>query len=185
MKSTKPIKKYRLREPEEEFDIRVDQAIKRQQTLQIKGLRTQLEWLKRQIEYLTFADNHQSYFELHRGEVYEFDWGVNIGSEFSSRHYGVVLSYSSKNNPLVLVCPLKTNRYGGNPSSDINLGYITDIISDSETLAVINQVRSLDKLRMYVRPIIHLPSDENNNIIKLNDEQMALIDKGLKRMFKI
>ena len=185
MRNQDIIRKYRLREPEDNFDIRVDQAIKRQQTLQIKGLKAQLEWLKRQIEYLTFAENHESYFELHRGEVYEFDWGVNVGSEFSSRHYGVVLAYSGKNNPLVLVCPLKTNRYGANPYSDINLGFITNIISDSETLAVVNQVRALDKVRMYVRPIINETISNEEGKTKLTKEQMILIDNGIKRVFKL
>jgi mRNA-degrading endonuclease toxin of MazEF toxin-antitoxin module len=185
MKNDEIIRKYRLREPDESFDIRVDQAIKRQQTIQLKGLKAQLEWIKRQIEYLTFAENHESYFELHRGEVYEFDWGVNVGSEFSSRHYGVVLANSGKTNPLVIVCPLKTNRYGGNPYSDVNLGYITSIISDSETLAVVNQVRSLDKLRMYVRPIIHETIKSNEGKIILSDEQMSLIENGLRKVFKL
>lgn len=179
------IRKYRLKEPEENFDIRVDKAVKRQQTLQIRGLKTQLEWIKRQIEYLTFAENHESYFELHRGEVYEFDWGVNVGCEFSSRHYGVVLAYSGKTNPLVLVCPLKTNRYGANPYSDVNLGYITNIISDSETLAVVNQIRALDKVRMYVRPIINETISSEEGKTKLTMEQMNLINNGIKSIFRL
>ncbi len=172
--------RYRFKE-----DETGSQMISRQQTAQMRSLKAQLEWVKRQIEYLQFAETHVSQFELHKGEVYEFDWGVNVNSEFSNRHYGVVLVDSLKNNPLVLVCPLKTNRYGANPHSDINLGYIDAIVSDMETLAVINQIRALDKLRLYVRPIIHQTLPNNEGRIVLSDEQFMKIMKGIIKVLQI
>ncbi len=173
-------RRYRIREDDEG-----SYQISKQQSAQMRSLKAQLEWVKRQIEYLQFAETHVSQFELHQGEVYEFDWGVNVNSEFSNRHYGVVLVDSLKNNPLVLVCPLKTNRYGANPHSDINLGYIDAIVSDMETLAVINQIRALDKLRLYVRPIIHQTIPNNEGKISLTSEQFAKIQKGILKLLKI
>ncbi len=172
--------RYRLKESDEQGS-----ALTRQATVQMRSLKAQLEWVKRQIEYLQFAETHISQFDLHKGEVYEFDWGVNVNSEFSNRHYGVVLVDSLKNNPLVLVCPLKTNRYGANPHSDINLGYIDDIVSDQETLAVINQIRALDKLRLYVRPIIHETIPNNEGKIILSKEQLKKIEQGIIRLIHI
>lgn len=171
---------YRLKEGIEE-----DKYTRRQQTTQLRALKAQLEWLKRQIEYLTFAETHDAQFELKKGEVYEFDWGVNVNSEFSNRHYGVVLADSSKNNPLVIVCPLKTNRYGANPHSDINIGYVRDIVSDKETLAVVNQIRALDKMRLYVRPIIHELRMQSDGKIRLSEFQMEQIEKAILHVLKI
>lgn len=175
---------YKFKEKGDEDDDK-ERSVRKQLTLQMKGLKSQLEWLKRQIEYLTFAETHESQFELKKGEIYEFDWGVNVNTEFSNRHYGVVLADSSKNNPLVLVCPLKTNRYGANPHSDVNIGYVTQIVSNAETLAVVNQIRALDKLRLYVRPIIHETINNPEGKMHVSEEQMKLIEKGILRILKI
>lgn len=147
------------------------------------SLKQQLEWVKRQIEYLTFAENHIPNFTLKRGEVYEFDWGVNLNAEFSHRHYGVVLADSYNNNPLVLVCPLKTNRFGGNPYSDVNLGIINEIKTDCETLAVANQIRALDKLRLYVNPIIN-EYQSLSQVVKLAETQLEEIEKAIIRIIR-
>lgn len=178
---------YRLKEDEIEKDQGLDRErnLRKQQTIQLKGLKAQLEWVKRQIEYLQFAETHEAQFELKKGEVYEFDWGINVNSEFSNRHYGVVLAYSGKNNPLVLVCPLKTNRYGANPHSDVNLGIITSIVTDKETLAVVNQIRALDKMRLYVKPIIHEMIENQEGKILLQDEQMKKIECGILRVLQV
>lgn len=80
---------YKFKEKGDEDDDK-ERSVRKQLTLQMKGLKSQLEWLKRQIEYLTFAETHESQFELKKGEIYEFDWGVNVNTEFSNRHYGVV-----------------------------------------------------------------------------------------------
>lgn len=175
---------YRLKEKGED-DETTDRSVRKQLTTQMRGLKSQLEWLKRQIEYLTFAETHESQFELKKGEIYEFDWGVNVNTEFSNRHYGVVLADSSKNNPLVLVCPLKTNRYGANPHSDVNIGYVTQIVSNAETLAVVNQIRALDKLRLYVKPIIHETITNPEGKMHISEEQMQLIEKGILKVLKI
>ena len=177
--------RYRLRSNDEkDAEFERESYVRRQQTIQMKSLKAQLEWVKRQIEYLQFAEGHESQFELFRGEVYEFDWGVNVHSEFSNRHYGVVLADSGKNNPLVLVCPLKTNRYGANPKSDVNLGIIPSIVTECETLAVINQIRSLDKLRLYVRPIIHDTYPENGKV-RLTEAQFAMVQEGIAKYLQL
>ncbi len=81
----------------------------------------------------------------------------------------------------MVVCPLKSNRYGANPNSDINLGYIDGIVTDRETLAVINQIRSLDKMRLYSNPIIN-ETKESKQIIKLNNKQIQLLKEGIRNI---
>lgn len=147
----------------------------------MNNLRMQLEWVKRQIEYATYQDKYNPRLELKIGEVYEFDFGVNVNCEFSNRHYGVVLANSYENNPLVIVCPLKSNKYGANPSSDINLGYIEGLVTDRESLAVVNQIRALDKMRIYINPIISEQKDANKRI-RLTNNQIQLLKDGIRRI---
>ncbi|MCI6357163.1 MAG: type II toxin-antitoxin system PemK/MazF family toxin [Erysipelotrichaceae bacterium] len=148
----------------------------------MNNLKQQLEWVKRQLEYISYQEKYEPSLELKVGEIYEFDWGVNVNCEFSNRHYGVVLADSHANNPLVIVCPLKSNKYGANPCSDINLGHIEGLVTERETLAIVNQIRALDKMRLYVRPIINDTKDENAKI-KLNDVQIKKLIDGLKHVF--
>lgn len=118
------------------------------------GIREELEWIKRQLEYASFAERCKTRYDLKRGEIYEIDWGVNVNAEFSSRHYGVVVADSDPMNPLVMVCPLKTNHTGAHPKSDVDLGCIPEINENHPTVAVVNQIRTLDKLRIFTKHAI-------------------------------
>ncbi len=118
------------------------------------GMRRQLEWMQRQVEYLMFSQKYAIRMACRRGEIYEIDWGINLNAEFSNRHYGIVLMDSQENNPLVLICPLKTNKNGPNKNSDIDLGVIKELNTDHKTLAVFNQIRTIDKIRIYKNRLI-------------------------------
>ncbi len=135
------------------------------------GFKEQLEWIKRQLEYASFSEKFQLRYNLKKGEIYEFDWGINVNAEFSNRHYGVVLADSNEYNPLVLVCPLKTNKNGPHPKSDIDLGIIDGLANSSASVAVVNQIRTLDKLRLYTRSAIGEIKDiKSSNIIVLDEK---------------
>ena len=112
-------------------------------------------WLLRQNEYAKFAERNKISIRVNAGEIYEVDFGINVNAEFSYRHYALALTNSSESNPLVLMCPLKSNNKGAHPSSDINLGIIEALDTDHESLAVINQIRSVDKLRIFRKPVIN------------------------------
>ena len=135
-----------------------------------KGQFDIIGWLIRQNEYAKYAEKNKTVMRLNAGEIYEVDFGINVNAEFSYRHYALVLADSLENNPLVLVCPLKSNNKGAHPASDINLGYISCLDTTHESLAVINQIRTIDKLRIFRKPII-----SNKN--RLNDSGTRLIDE--------
>ncbi len=145
------------------------------------GRREELEWIKRQIEYQNFAETYKLQYNLKRGEIYEFDWGINVNAEFSNRHYGVVLVDSDENNPLVTVIPLKTNKHGANPKSDIDLGIVKELSTTVSSLAVINQVRTMDKLRIYTKHVIGngdvtlSDSEYYNEAPKIEDHKMQIL----------
>ena len=160
------------------------------------GRKEQLDWIKRQLEYSTFSEKYKLRYDLKRGEILEFDWGINVNAEFSNRHYGVVLADSGEYNPLVIVCPLKSNKNGGHPRSDVDLGIIPCLKTTHSTLAVINQIRSVDKLRIYTKCAIGYESEfkeKDDNIIhsyRLDDRKVDLITQAyinlltIDKMFK-
>jgi len=152
------------------------------------GRKEQLDWIKRQLEYSTFSEKYKLRYDLKRGEILEFDWGININAEFSNRHYGVVLADSGEYNPLVIVCPLKSNKNGGHPRSDVDLGIIPCLKTTHSTLAVINQIRSVDKLRIYTKCAIGHESEFKENddnmsyVYRLDDRKLDLITQAYINM---
>ena len=147
----------------------------RHEAKRLNTLKEQLEWIKRQIEYATFTDTHRLKKELHKGEIYEIDFGINVNAEFSNRHYGVVLRDSNPYDPLVLVCPIKTNKHGAHPASDIDLGYIKSLNSQHKSVAVINQIKTLDKVRIFSKSAISDSDLFEDEPPRLEDEKLKMI----------
>ncbi len=166
--------KYRF-EPKN-FDV---EASKDNKVAKLWGFKEQLEWIKRQLEYATFSEKYSLRYNLKKGEIYEFDWGINVNAEFSNRHYGVVLADSNEYNPLVLVCPLKTNKVGAHPKSDLDLGIIDGLPTNVPSIAVVNQIRALDKLRLYTRSAIgETKSIKDHEVPVLDEKKVNLIVYG-------
>ena len=150
------------------------------------GMRAQLEWIKRQLEYASFTEKFSLRYSLKRGEIYEIDWGINVNAEFSNRHFGVVLADSDEFNPLVTVCPLKSNHSGAHVKSDVDLGYIEELNTKESTIAVVNQIRTVDKLRLYLRRIIGVSDYDRNrdreiSIIRLKNDKLNMIIEAYKK----
>lgn len=150
------------------------------------------EWFRREQEYFDFSRKYETSYDLKKGEIYEFDWGMNVNAEFSGRHYGVVLRDSPANNPLVLVCPLKTNhKVKINFNSDYFVGHIEGLPKQVESVAVMNQVRTMDKMRIYTRCAIGSHDVEmmcsgndieNTPIIRLNETKVDKIVSGVAKI---
>ena len=138
-------------------------------------------WLLRQNDYMKYAEKNKLAVKLKAGEIYEVDFGINVNAEFSYRHYALVLADSLENNPLVLVCPLKSNFRGAHPASDINLGLIENLDSDHESLAVINQIRTIDKLRIFRKPVINRQTPKK---MFLNDSEYGLDEYSYGRPYE-
>lgn len=134
------------------------------------GRKEQLEWIRRQLEYSTFAEHYKLRYNLKKGDILEFDWGININAEFSNRHYGVVLVDSCEYNPLVTVCPLKTNKNGAHPRSDVDLGILPCLKTAHRTLAIINQIKTVDKLRIFTRNAIGNTDNNENQVQEIEEE---------------
>lgn len=153
--------------------------------LQMQNLHDQLDWARRQLFYASHGAKYQLRYQLKRGEVYEFDYGINVHAELSNRHYGVVLVDSYETNDIVVVCPLKTKRKGPNSVSDVSIGRIPVIHTEVDSIAIINQIKGLDKMRMYIEPIINSSGKRvgNGPVAILTSEQMSLISRAIEQLF--
>ena len=169
------VKKYRPAHEEydeEEKDNKKDDERR-------KGQFDVLAWISRQQEYANFANKGKLKIAVHAGEIYEIDFGINVNAEFSYRHYGLVLTDSLENDPIVIVIPLKSNIKGGHPASDLNLGIIDCLDKERESLAVLNQVKSIDKMRIFRKPIIQY-NKEDMTSEKLFDSEIRQLEKNPK-----
>ena len=139
-----------------------------------------IQWLQRMLNYWTMNKMNVN-LEIKQWEIYEIDFGINVNFEFSGRHYGIVLFDSSINNPLISVIPLKTKKEKINKYSDVYLGKIEGINTLKESIAVINQINTFDKLRIFNKEIIN--KHTINSKIKLTNEQILVLKKALKKLY--
>ena len=153
-----------------------------------KHLGALMEWFKRAIEYEIFLSNTVLRYKIRQGEVYEIDFGRNVGSELNERHYAVVLHHSDEEAQNIVVIPLTTKihySYG----EAIELGYLEGIKTNEKSYAKISQIRTVDKARIYLRPIINVPQYSNGKrqlgpVTKLTNEQFRLVIGGLNKLIK-
>lgn len=138
------------------------------------------------------------YFEtrlaIRKGDVFLARFGLECGNELSGNHYVVALLDSNPINQVVTVVPLKSAKGRPlNPASDIMVGEIENLNNSKEAIAVINQIRTIDKRRLFdSQTISHLSqfmSDEMiseyseitvqaKRIYRLTDEQFKKIHKA-------
>jgi len=78
-------------------------------------------WLKR-IQNI-WNSNYNCKFQCNTGEIYEIEFGENIGDEFSGLHFGMVLQNSSPSNSKVLVIPISSR------IEEYNIKYTLDVES--------------------------------------------------------
>ncbi len=106
-------------------------------------------------------------FAVKAGDVYLARFPLEYGTEIHGDHFVAVLLDSNKLNPLITVVPLKSEKLKElNPASDIRLGIIKGINSGHRTVAVINQIRSIDKRRLLSEDAINgLHSQFKKNLI--------------------
>ena len=119
--------------------------------------------------YIFFCRNLETRFALKRGDVLLANFEFECGCEINGPHYVAVLNDSSELSQIVTVIPLKSKKEGKplNPASDVYLGEIENLVNGKEAVAVINQIRTIDKRRFYAKGTI----DTLNNLYKRDDFQ--------------
>lgn len=136
-------------------------------------------------------------FAIRKGEIFVARFDDGIGCELTGNHYVMALLDSRENEQLISIVPLKSlkEKESLNPASDLLIGVVNGINNGKETVAVINQVKSIDKRRLY-DTIVKLDFNkylgdeykdyqeitvEIKRIIRLDYKQYRLIHRAVKQ----
>lgn len=133
-------------------------------------------WLKRLQKYWnSYSCPH---FITRTGEIYEVDFGMNVGFEFSGRHLAICLQDTTPSQERMLVVPLTTKM------DDYNIS-IEDIIETTSTNGkpikagvVLGEAIHISKLRIFRASKILEEPDEVVNPVK---GYIKLTSKTVKR----
>lgn len=106
----------------------------------------------------------------HIGEIYEVDFGENVGSEFSGRHLAICLSDSTIHQDRVMVVPLTTK------FKQYNLKHVVRTTSYNgkkiEAGVMINEARLVSKLRLFKQSLI-LEEDEDDGVFAVGQVHLT------------
>ena len=131
---------------------------------------------------------------IKKGDVFLARFGYECGNELNGNHYVVALLDSNPINQVVTVVPLKSDKGKPlNPASDVMVGKIEKLNNTKDAIAVINQIRTIDKRRLFdAETIAHLSRYMNGEMLgeyseltmqtkhvyRLSDEQFKKIHKA-------
>ncbi len=142
------------------------------------------------VKYVTEI-NQQIYFYKHfetridikKGDVFLARFGFECGNELSGNHYVVALLDSKPINQLVTIVPLKSVKGKAlNPASDIMIGEIENLYNSKEAIAIINQIRTIDKRRFFEpQTIAHLSKYIGSEMIS----ECSEINVQTKRIYRL
>ncbi len=141
-------------------------------------LKKNINILKESIEYKEKGIS-SPLMKLKRGDVVWVDFGYGIGAEFRYFHYAVVLAV--EDNQVIVVPLTSSDTRVGKTQMMVDIGYIEKIVSESETknkksYALIKSIRSVS-----IKRIIIPKRNDKKLRLKLNKEQLDLLDEAIKK----
>ena len=88
--------------------------------------------------------------DVKRCDVFKVRFDQSFGSELRGYHFVVAMQSSREINQTVTIIPLSSFKEAKqyNPKSTINIGTVEGIPGDKGTVALINQIRTIDKVRL-------------------------------------
>ena len=100
--------------------------------------------------FIYFYRFFETRIAISKGDVFVARFEDGLGNELVGNHYVVALLDSDPICQVVTVVPLKSNKGRElNPASDIEIGQIPGLNNGKESIAVINQIRTIDKRRLF------------------------------------
>ena len=130
-----------------------------------------------------FYKNFETRIAIKKGDVFLARFGYECGNELTGNHYVAALLDSNPLCQVVTVVPLKSAKGRPlNPASDILLGEIKNLNNAKESIAIINQIRTIDKRRLFdVATIASLNRFMNSEMIGEYSE----ITVQLKKVYRL
>lgn len=130
-------------------------------------------WLNKLTKY--WNSNWIPRFNTHIGEIYEVDFGVNIGDEFSGRHLALCLSDTSHSENRMVVIPLSTKYQEYNLQYEIHTTSFVDG-KPIDAGVVLDEVRLISKQRVATYSLILQESADDKSIpvgyVDISDEDL-------------
>lgn len=124
------------------FENKLDYSTKRKMSKEA--------WLRR-LEGYWITKNFPR-VHTHVGEIYEIDFGENVGSEFSGRHLAICLSETNISQDRILVIPLTTK------FRQYNLEHIIKTTSyngkEIHAGVMLNEAKLVSKIRIFDKSLI-------------------------------
>lgn len=141
-----------------------------------------IDWLDVQNKYLNYEVNFDpmKLKAYKRGEIIRAHFGFNVGNEFGGVHYAVVLKDSSKGDHQLAVVPLSSLEDDEDETKihheRVLLGVI-DGLNAKRSVAIPNQIRSINKLRVIS------PRKDTQPVVILDDDLLDKMDDKLIELF--
>ena len=174
--------------------------VKRKDASSIKLLpEDELKDLAKKAKYDNFFHKHfQTRIAITRGDVFMVDLNYECGNELSGPHFVVATNDSKALDPIVTVVPLKSYKGVLNPRSDVLLGIVEGTTTGNQSIALINQIKGIDKSRMIEhvsdKTLMKFLEDEkiaeddeieirNKTIYRLTKKQFNILKKALNDYF--
>ena len=140
-------------------------------------------------DYATKAMNDSffhKYFQtkvaVYHGEVFMVNMDFECGNELSGRHFVVAMNDSKEQDPMVTVIPLKSYKGILNPRSDVLLGKVEGTTTGNESIALVNQIKSIDKCRMFEHTTIPQMKKILNRVQLAEDDEIEIKSKTVYRL---
>ena len=98
-----------------------------------------------------FYKNFETRFEIKKGDVFLAYFEYQCGNEINGPHFVVALLDSSELSQIAMIVPLHSVKEGKelNPASELYIGEIPGVANGKKTVAIINQIRAIDKRRLF------------------------------------
>lgn len=166
--------------------LRISSPTKTEQYKRARTFSAMIDWFKRSIDYTTFLDENTLQYTIRRGEVYEVDFGRNIGSELNERHYAVVIHNSDPDAQNIVVVPLTTKKHFSYAEA-VEIGFLEGVKTDEISFAKVSQIRTVDKARIYLRPLINIDTEKPTGrtvgpVSTLSNRQFQIVIEGINNL---
>lgn len=174
--------------------------VKRKDASVIKLLpEADLNDLAKKAKYDNFFHKHfQTRIAIKRGDVFMVDLNYECGNELCGPHFVVATNDSKALDPIVTVVPLKSYKGVLNPRSDVLLGRVEGTTTGNQSIALINQIKGIDKSRMIEhvsdKTLEKILADQKiaeddeieirtKTIYRLTEKQFSILKKALNDFF--
>lgn len=160
-------------------------VIKRRQPMKYDFLKGEaaVKYVTEINQQIYFYKHFETRIDIKKGEVFLARFGFECGNELSGNHYVVALLDSKPINQLVTIVPLKSVKGKTlNPASDVMIGEIKNLYNSKEAIAIINQIRTIDKRRFFEpQTIAHLSKYISSEMIS----ECSEINVQPKRIYRL